>query len=50
MIFMTVLMNYVVQMAPSFMSFLIVYAMCSHMYVVMDAMFWRNDGISSMNA
>jgi hypothetical protein len=48
MSFMIVLMNYVVQMAPSFMSFLIAYVMC-HICLVMDAMFWHNDGILSMN-
>jgi len=49
MSFMIVFMNYVVQMAPSFMPFLVVYAMCSHICLVMDAMFWHNDGILSMN-
>ncbi len=49
MSFMIVLMKYAVQMAPSFMPFLVAYAMCSHICLVMDAMFWHNDGIPSMN-
>jgi hypothetical protein len=44
-----VLMNYVVQMAPSFMPFLVAHAMCSHICLIIDAMFWHNDGILNMN-
>lgn len=36
-IFMIVLMGCVIQMAPWF---LVIYAMCNHICLVMDAMFW----------
>ncbi len=39
MVFMHVLMDYVVQTVPSFMSFLVSYVMCSRICLIMDVMF-----------